>query len=403
MIFEQIVYISGICMFLAYYIYRYVKYFNKYAILNIALQIVALTLLCLIYSNNQSMNIYIQAMIFVFGYVVPAITLLSIKFKINYIQEFKIIWADILAECKKYDKAISVYENVKEKYEKYIVYEKLGEIYLKNGNLKLALENLSNAVSVNPKRYNIYYKIAYIQFKLKNYDEAITILNNNLEYKPNKLSVQNMLAYMWSFNKNEYKKALDIYFEIIERNAKSAKTYYNIGATYIKEKQNKNAKKFLESAIQYDKKLYNAYYLLGYIHIQSKEYEEAEKCLQISTNGKDTYAKAYYMLARLYILQNEKGKATNCLNLAISKDDSFAKKMQEDEVFDSVRELASGVDKIEKIATGKVANKENGKEEKYFAQFEEINVDEYTSFEKKEKKKEETVKTNTKGKKVKKK
>ena len=56
-------------------------------------------------------------MIFVFGYVVPAITLLSIKFKINYIQEFKIIWADVLAECKKYDKAISVYENVKEKYE----------------------------------------------------------------------------------------------------------------------------------------------------------------------------------------------------------------------------------------------------------------------------------------------
>ena len=83
--------------------------------------------------------------------------------KKSYVTKYEAIDGTIFEdreECKKYDKAISVYENVKEKYEKYIVYEKLGEIYLKNGNLKLALDNFSNAVSVNPKRYNIYYFVS---------------------------------------------------------------------------------------------------------------------------------------------------------------------------------------------------------------------------------------------------
>ena len=93
MFFERIVYVAIILMFLSYYIYRYVRYTNKHALANIALQVIALTLLALVYSNNQIINGHLQAMVFVCGYVIPLITLISIKYRINYINEFKYIIA----------------------------------------------------------------------------------------------------------------------------------------------------------------------------------------------------------------------------------------------------------------------------------------------------------------------
>lgn len=380
MIFEKIIYVSIILLFLAYYIYRYVKYSNKYALVNIALQIIALTLLTLIYTNNQSISEYMQLVVFICGYVIPLITILSLRFNINYLYECKITLANTYVALNKKDKAKDLYERILEKYKKYEVYKSLGDICLEDEEWKCSLENLSKAVEFKPKDYLTCYKIAFIQYKLSNYDESITILNNVLKVKPKYQIASNLLAYILTFNKNEYNEALKIYFGLLEIYKNNAKIYYNIGATYIKENQSKNAKKFLELAIKYNNKLYNAYYLLGYVHLLNKEYQLAEQNLLIATKGVDTYSKSYYLLARLYMLEKEKGKATNCLNLAIERDDSFVLKIQKENIFQPIIDLVNGVDKIEKIANGRYMNSINNNIPEYISKFEEINVDDYIAF-----------------------
>ncbi len=389
MIFEKFVYVSIILLFLSYYVYRYVKNSSKIALLNIAMQVVAITMLVLIYKNQEDINKIMQATVFVLGYIIPITTFFAMKFNINIIKETKIVIGNILSFCNHNDKAKKLYDNMVKEYPKYRVYKKLGEICLKQNDLDNSLEYLQKAITIKPNSYKLYCKIAYIEYSLKKYDEAITILKNVLNIKSNYMPACNLLANILTFKKNQYNEALKMYFDLSQKDKTNSKIYYNIGAIYIKEKQNKNAKKFLEQAIKYDNRLYNAHYLLGYIHLSSKEYDVAQQHLLIAIKGSHTYARAYYMLARLYMLQNEKGKATNCLNLAIARDDSLLDNMHNEELFSSIKDLANGVDKIEKLAN------ENQKMDKNniidITMFDEFNVDQYVLFEQEDIKKQEVL------------
>lgn len=382
MFFEKIICISIILLLLSYYIYRYAKHSSKIAILNIALEVIAFTILILIYVNANDASVLLQSLVFVIGYVIPVIGVVAYKFNINYILECKIVFANILVLLNKKENAKIMYGSLANIYPKYRVYKALGDLCLNTNQLKKALECFEKAVLIKPRDLELYYKIAYIQYVQNNYDEAITILNNILKLNPSYMLAVNLLVNILIFKKDEYKKALKIYFDLLENDSSNANICYNIAAIYVKENQNKNAKKFLEQAIKYDKKLYDAHYLLGYIHFKSKEYDLAIQDLLIAVKGNDTYAKSYYLLAKVYALQNEKGKATNCLNLAIEKEEKFLNLMHSDNVFNQVKELADGLDKIEKLANENISSKQ--KDEFDINEFELMNVDDYTIYEKQE-------------------
>ena len=380
MIFEKIVYISIILLFLSYFIYRYVKYTNKYALVNIGFEVIALTLLVLVYFNNHIISNYLQAIIFVFGYIIPLITLISVRYNINYIYEFKYMIANVLYLTNQKNQALELYKNIGTKYKKYKVYKKIATLCLQNNLIEEALYNIYKAQEIKSNKYKDHYKIAYIKVILDEYEEAQTILNNIIKDKPKYKPALNLLAYIYLKCNRDDDKALKIYFDIIKYDNKDSNTYYNIGAIYFKEKQYKKANNFLDLAIKYDSKMYSAYYLKGYVHFICNEYELAQKYLQIATQDKQLNADAYYMLARLYMKENEKGKATNCLNMAISNNEMLASKMQEEEIFKPISKLVESVDQINSANDNNLKNVTDYNYE-YIKKFDVININEYIMFE----------------------
>ena len=76
-----------------------------------------------------------------------------------------IIGYDLL-DRKQVDLAIEIFKfNVEKFPNSYIVYESLGDAYMKNGDFELAMENYNKSLEINPHNNDITKKLSEIDKK----------------------------------------------------------------------------------------------------------------------------------------------------------------------------------------------------------------------------------------------
>lgn len=239
---------------------------------------------------------------------------------INYTRQ-----GDYIKGLKEYEKAYNLNQN------NILVLKELGKTYVKLEEYDRGIFYYSRALKLNGNDQECIKNLGYIYFLKNELKESLEYINRlsarNLDFQTLKLK-----SYLLHKNK-EYKKAYDIFNNILSQNSEFDLEYFKIFIETLK-KLNKNdeLRLFLES----NRELYegNKDYIIFYSYSLSdylKEYDLAEKEIKrhIVSYGGDN--KLYTALAYIKYKQKDYDKANLILKLVSSKEkyDKYYLKLKE--------------------------------------------------------------------------
>jgi len=160
-----------------------------------------------------------------------------------------------------------------------------------------------------------YFQKAKYAVSIYNLDEAIAEYERALEISPNTIPIQIELGNTY-FLKNDFKKSIDIYTNIIEETKVSIEALYNRSCAYFHLKKNKLALADLNNIIELNPQYSNAYFLKGNILLTKKEYKNAitnfKQCIKLDSENGD----AYFNLWLAKFLYNDDYQSKNELYMA---------------------------------------------------------------------------------------
>ena len=117
----------------------------------------------------------------------------------------------------------------------------IGHIYLENGNLEKAEENLLTAYSLEPKNFEANTNLGKLYGLKEDYNKSIFHYSESIKIQPKNITAHNNLALSYT-SANEKSKAIDVYKTIISMERNSWDSYYEMGRLYLSLKENDNAK-----------------------------------------------------------------------------------------------------------------------------------------------------------------
>lgn len=283
---------------------------------------------------NIHLNIVIKIVIYILSIIIPgAIIIAEYRGKINFPEILNITLAKIALnsgnteQAKKYlFKLINKYPN------SYIGHKTLAEVYEKEENYSLAIDEYIRTTEINNKDLKVNYKIASLLNRDERVDEAIVILQDILKKKPEYYKATNLLGEIL-FTSERYKEAINVYMNALRFNVGNYDLYYNLGMAYTMINDFQRAKEFYQKAAEINSLLYNAKLSIGQIALIAGDLEEAEKYFKESIKGEDVEAGSYYYLAQIAMLKGDKEKAINYMNIAIELDHKIYNKVQKEDVF----------------------------------------------------------------------
>ncbi len=219
-------------------------------------------------------------------------------------------------------------KSLKENYPKGIVegYYYLGIANFSLGKLPEALKYANKAIQFSEKHNNYKWKayshalVGEIFRSLRRYKDALkhfkiayrlSVKNKNEKMiPPSLMNIGNIYYDLGKFEKaaSFYKKALEKAEEVNLRQSYIAFLSYNLGITYYREKDYKNAEKYLRKSISIYKKLKNekaileAKFYLGKALMKNGEKEKAKEIFKDIVKSKQKgilYKRAKYFLKKL--------------------------------------------------------------------------------------------------------
>lgn len=147
-------------------------------------------------------------------------------------------------------KAAGLFQEVINLRSEYLdAYKSLAMMYIEMGQLDLAIEIASKAIS-NPdieSDYSIYYICATSYMLKKDYINAIEYLKNALKRSEQHLPIMNSLSTCY-MNTKQYDKALEILNKAYEIDSDNSLTSYNLGICYQINSQYKEALNYFQKA-----------------------------------------------------------------------------------------------------------------------------------------------------------
>lgn len=253
--------------------------------------------------------------------------------KIEFSEIFYIFVAKITLILDKEEIAKKYLQQLTEKYpNSYKGHKLLAQIYEKNEEYDLALEEYEKTYEINQDDKNLYLKIGKLFGDVGREEEAINIFSNLLKKQPDYYEASMILADILN-NKQEYKEAIQIYMNALKYRPADYDLYYNIAITYTMINDFSKAKQNYEKAAQINSALYHAKYSLGQISLLYGDLEEAEKYFMECIDTEEIEAGAYYYLARIAMIKGETDKAKNYANIAIEENPGIYNKMLEENIF----------------------------------------------------------------------
>ena len=283
---------------------------------------------------NIHLNLFFRILIYILSVIIPAVILIiEYKKKIDFPEMLNITLAKITLNSRNTEKAKEyLFKLIKQYPESYIGHKTLAEVYEKEENYSVAVDEYIRANGINNKDIKLNYKIADLLNKDRRANEAIEVLQDILKKNPEYYKATDLLGEILYTNER-YKEAINVYMNALRYNPGNYDLYYNLGMVCTMVNDFQRAKEFYQKAAEINSLLYNAKLSLGQIALIAGDLDEAEEYFKESIKGEDTEAGSYYYLAQVAILKGDKEKAINYMNIAVELDPSIYNKVQKENVF----------------------------------------------------------------------
>ena len=244
----------------------------------------------------------------------------------------------ILEKAGKTEEAKTILTNfLNRNQNSYIAHKLLAQIYTKEENYDLAVNEYIRVTELGTKNIEDYYNLSVVLNKNKQNEEAITILKDIIKNAPENEKITNLLGEIY-FEQERYKEAASIYMASLRYHPGSFDIYYNLGMIYTMMNDFGRAKEFYEKAAEVNSLAYNAKLNLGQIALIYGDLDEAENYFRQSLKQNDLEAGSYYYLSQIALLKGDEDKAKNYMNVAVQLDSKAYKQMQKDPLFTPIKE-----------------------------------------------------------------
>ena len=283
--------------------------------------------------NNVNVGILINCIIYVFSIIIPLI-IIFLEHKNIYLSEMICIGLSYInfnygknnIARKRLVKYVTKFPN------SYYAHRLLAKIYEREGKDEDAIDEYVRAVELNKKDYDSYYEISFLLNKIGKIDESEEMLKNLLSKKPDYFKASILLGNIL-YDKEQFKKAVNVYLDALKYNPEIYELYYGLGMSYTRLNDFQTALEYYRRAAVINSMLYHARFNIAQINLITGELEKAEnnfiECLQ----NKDTEPEAYYYLAIISLLKGEKERAVAYVNMAIELDSKIYNKVAKQEIF----------------------------------------------------------------------
>ncbi len=224
----------------------------------------------------------------------------------------------------------------------------LGNVYLKKGQLDLALAHFDSVLALNPSWSRGHLNRGMVFFRKGDYAEAEKEFLAELELNPSEEQAYNNLAAIY-LRQEEYDKAEQMAKRAVELRPYSPNPYMNLALTYNRTGRTEEAKEILRQGISIIQPFFDAELLLGEIYQAEGNFDSAAARfnyvlnppashrdvvydLQALTLRGDAYeidrialeAKAHFNLGTIYVQRGEIERAEAHLQQALLLQPNFA-------------------------------------------------------------------------------
>lgn len=179
-------------------------------------------------------------------------------------------------------------------------YYKRGLVYQAMGQYRLAIQDFTRALHIEPKAHNALYARALAYQQERMLDEAVTDLTTAIQLNPNFVAAYNMRGIIYA-DQNKPNDAMNDYKMVISIDPTFYQAYFNQGILYQQMKQYADAKTAFDQAIASNKPAANA-------------------TEQEITESKDNLLKAYMHRATVELVTDNLNAALDDVNYVISND-----------------------------------------------------------------------------------
>ncbi len=178
------------------------------------------------------------------------------------------------------------------------------------GNYKEAIQDLNEAIHLNPKDFKAYSNRGLARIKLEDYEGAIEDFSQAISIDPSDIAYSNLgFAY---FNLGNYEKAIENSNEAIRINPRFYNPYINRGAAYLNLGNYEKAIEDSNEAIRIDPNIVNAYINRGAAYFNLGNYkkaiEDSHRAIRINPNDPNIL-NAYFNLGVAYKQIGDEQKA----------------------------------------------------------------------------------------------
>ena len=308
MIVERFITIIVEIFFLILLSFRYIKRYAPENLVIIPVVAVCIGSYISFTVNNAYIPLYIQICIFIFSFVLPAISII-LQYN-NIIITRKILYYRMKYSffSKEYSKTIGYitklvsYEGRKAEY-LYI----LGICYKNLNDFINARDSFALAIDLDKNDYKSYYELGLILDETNKKDTAIVMFNKCIKIKSDFYEAKEALGICYT-SQGKFKEAVNVYKKALEKHPDSYEMYYNIAI----------------------------------IELEVGEYEEAKAAFKKAgkmLNSGVYGPKAYYKIAVIYALKKEYEKSMASLEYAIELDPKYIKKVREEYAFVNMKNM----------------------------------------------------------------
>lgn len=200
---------------------------------------------------------------------------------------------------------------------------KLADAYFGNNQTYKAKETYLKAHNLNPNDAEVLFKTGQFFMFVKKYDEAKRFLNEALKKDESYPKIYFILAQAFK-ETQDTTKAIEYYKRAILIDAGDYDAYLQLGQI-LTVKNNKEALKYLDGAINTNESIEEAWYARGYYHQLGGDFEKAlhdyQKTILINPN----HTQAYYNAGYIYFYKKNWPMAIRHFDMSIKANNEFEK------------------------------------------------------------------------------
>lgn len=131
------------------------------------------------------------------------------------------------------------------------IFNNLGDMYSRQGDLQKAADAFSHAIELNPRYPDAYHNLGNVIASSGNQEDAIKYYKKAIELNPGLWESYQSISVI-KYNSGQYSEAQELMQKAIDINPTNSNLHLNLGLIYIKTKKFQKATNSLQKALQLD-------------------------------------------------------------------------------------------------------------------------------------------------------